>query len=296
MGINLSVGDTIEYINHPKQKSARKREGIIIDLTDKFLVIDLGRYRDTILRSDLVSGQAKITYIKGDGNVTNRKRVEMPTPKELAAIFDKAGNNITRAAQMIEPPVSDVTMGKWLRQAGIIPASPRRVKKEAPPAHELRATWEASNHILAPVARKYEVTSPVIKRWLKEAGIIVETATGIQTVQASGKTEAAEDEVRMYTPSRQDEFTDDDDAPIPYTVVEENPDHATLKRMIDFCLAPVYGRIEKLEISLASVAKIVIDNHHSNRDETLDLLADLIVRIARRVDNAPMQRNREVGR
>lgn len=295
MGISLSVGDTIEYINNAKQKSARKRGGVVIDLTDKFLVIDLGRYRDTVLIRDLVSGQATITsIIKGDGNVTNRKRVEMPTPKELAVIFDKAGNNITRAAQMIEPPVSDVTMGKWLRQAGIIPASPRRVKKEAPPAHELRATWEASNHILAPVARKYEVTSPVIKRWLKEAGIIVETATGIQTVQASGKTEAAEDEVRMYTPSRQDEFTDDDDAPIPYTVVEENPDYATLKRMIDFRLAPVHGRIEKLELSLASVAKIVIDNHNSNRDETLDLLADLIVRIARRVDNAP--RNGEVGR
>ena len=295
MGISLSVGDTIKYINNAKQKSARKREGIVIDLTDKFLVIDLGRYRDTVLISDLVSGQATITsIIKGDGNVTKRKRVDAPTPKELAVIFDKAGNNITRAAQMIEPPVSDVTMGKWLRQAGIIPASPRRVKKEAPPADELKAAWEESKHVLAHLAKKYEVTGPVIKRWLKEAGIIVETATGIQTVQTSGKTEAAEDKVRIYTPSGREEFTDDDNALIPYTVVED--DHETLKKMIDFLLAPVHGRIEKLELSLASVAKIVIDNHNSNRDEILDLLADLIVRIARRVDNAPVQRNGDVGR
>jgi len=161
--------------------------------------------------------------------------------------------------------------------------------KEVPPADELLAAWEESKYTLSRMGKKYNVSGATVKRWLKAEGIIVETATGVQTVQPPVKTDSREG------------FSDKDNVPIPYTVTPEQDenkgksDHETLKKMIDFCLAPVQGRIEKLELSLASVAQIVI-GMDSSRNEMIDLLADLIVRILGRVAHAQAQRDGRVDR
>jgi hypothetical protein len=286
----VSVGDEITYQVRIGPAKARTKEGKVVDLTDKLAVISLPRYRDTILKVDLITGDVKITkIIKGEDSMGSTKKLEMPAANELRELFKKADGNISRAAQMNEPPVSAATMSKWLRKAGIIPASGLKPMKEVPPADELLAAWEESKYTLSRMGKKYNVSGATVKRWLKAEGIIVETATGVQTVQPPVKTDSREG------------FSDKDNVPIPYTVTPEQDenkgksDHETLKKMIDFCLAPVQGRIEKLELSLASVAQIVI-GMDSSRNEMIDLLADLIVRILGRVAHAQAQRDGRVDR
>jgi len=291
MDWSVSVGDEITYQVRISPAKARTKEGKEVDLTDKLAIIQLPRYRDTILKVDLITGDVKVVKIKkGEDSMGSAKKLEVPAANELREVFKKADGNISRAAQMNEPPVSAATMSKWLRQAGITPASGLKPMKEVPPADELRAAWEESKYTLSRMGKKYDVSGATVKRWLKAEGIIVETATGVQTVQ----------------PVKTDNmggFSDKDNVPIPYTVTPEqdenkgNSDHETIKKMIDFCLAPVQGRIEKLELSLASVAQIGIEmDRDSSRNEMIDLLADLIVRILGRVAHAQAQRDGKMDR
>lgn len=235
-------------------------------------------------------------------------------------------------------------MGRWLRLAGIIPeATP---KQKAPDNSELRNAWEECRHKISVIAKRYGVGTPVIKRWLKEAGIIIEDATGIRTVAGemgqennpalAGETQEvicpsriyggcprtpAADELRhtweeadhvLETVAGKYEVTPalagrwlkeagiiDEQTGLAETQrkgdapgdLPDEHDHEVIKRIVDFCVVPLQGRIEKLEVSVASLAQVILANNKNDGDilygELLDILADLLVRIVRKVTPCP---------
>lgn len=97
---SISLGDSITYQPDPHGRRQITRTGVVVDQTEKLLILDLGRYRDTILKSDLTVGQVKLISIsKGEDSMTNnRKRIDRPSAKTLADIFERAAGNISKAA------------------------------------------------------------------------------------------------------------------------------------------------------------------------------------------------------
>jgi hypothetical protein len=68
---------------------------------------------------------------------------------------------------------------------------------------------------------------------------------------------------------------------------EDVQDQERIKKLVNFFIAPAHGRIDKLEESLASVARIILDKDTSDDTgdilDKLDLMAELIVRVASRL-------------
>lgn len=235
--------------------------------------------------------QTAIPLMKGEKEVSNKNKLPVPPAEVLADLFEKGGRNITKAAQMHDPVVSDVTMGKWLREAGLIPETTERSKHTAPPANELKTAWEESKYTLVALGRKYGVSGTIAKRWLKAAGIIIEGPTGIQNVAAI--------ENRPDVPDQGAGFAPEDDKPIQYTVNQEpntngnettlpadpNPgemspmdqshEHEIIKKILDFHQVPLICRLEKLE-------KDIAQGRNASRLDLIDLIADLIICIVRR--------------
>jgi len=299
----ISIGSRIEYVINPASKKFKnKKTGILIDQTDKLLVLNMGKYRETILKNDLISGAVKITSImKGEETMAQPNKLEIPSIEYLQELFEKAGGNIRRAAQNCEPQVSDVTMGKWLRETGIIP-----VNNEAPPAEELRSAWEAANRKISVVAKKYHVKSHVAKRWLKDAGIIVETTIGIETIEIEQKAATDNSTGEKAAEIIEINETSDKDLTEAYRLIAElstylrtvtetlnrlenqvdtiitdtdELDHAAIKKLVDFCIAPIQGRIEYLEESLIALNGSPEKSNMDTIPESmagLDVLADLV--------------------
>lgn len=86
--------------------------------------VNLGSYRDIFLLRDVSpaiprDGGVTILSLKGDAG-SMLKKIERPPTEELQRRFDLAGGKVLRAARNADPVVSDVTMGRWLREVGII--------------------------------------------------------------------------------------------------------------------------------------------------------------------------------
>jgi hypothetical protein len=216
-------------------------------------------------------------------------------------------------------------MGRWLRELEIIP-SPAKIQTAAPSPEELREAWESGKHKLVSLTKKYGVPSPVVKRWLKAAGIISDTPTGIITNQiettATVENETEKDITPPPTPAKEG-FNLEDEKPIPYVInqtaleelakqiyamttslgmmservislekrsvnylgdlsSESEHSHEIIKKLVDFCVAPIHGRIDNLEKSLASVATVILDKD-TTQDNAVDFMADLIVGVLRRL-------------
>ncbi|HWP96433.1 MAG TPA: hypothetical protein VN426_06250 [Syntrophomonadaceae bacterium] len=296
------TGDEIEYIEQHRSGMLTKK-GNVTGQTDIFITVSIpckyGSKPDTIHRSDLITGAVNIKTINAVPYIA--PRIEMPSPAKnpympgelkrkreentgtkgehsmkslkpsnevLADLFEKASYNITQAAKMNEPPVTDVTMGKWLREAGIIPETSKKEKKEAPPASELRQAWEECNRKMAVIARRYEVTAAVAKGWLKEAGIIYESFTEIETTPPPEEDHGTSKELEgSFEKKCQEQSTflasplDIAEPPRPDAYSPE-----AIKKMVDFCLAPLLGRLEKAEASIGALAKVILSEGMQNQE------------------------------
>ena len=337
----LLPGDEIEYRKRVGRiKKYIEQHGIIIQDAGKYWAVNLGKYRETIMKNDLVTGEIEILSVK-EGAEKMYIKLEMPPKEVLQELFDKAGGNIMRASKLSVPPVSDVTMGRWLREVGIIPESGLRKQPDAPPVDVLRADWDACNHKLSVLAKRHNVTGAIAKRWLKAAGIVTEGPTGLITNQITFDSQPPNENNTVsqdnsnddgYDPNR---FCFDDDKPIPYIVSENadnskelsdignieeawrqlaivtlnlrsvterlislektvaknicNPDDAAdqerIKKLVDFCIAPLSGRIEKMESSVASVVRLynAAEFTASSSSARLNVLADLMILVLERI-------------
>lgn len=218
--IKLGIGDWIEYRVFSGHKKYYTKSGTIVDMTASCCVIDLGKYRDTILIKDLNNGVVKITDFKlVEKGEKQMAKIVMPSVEYLMELFEKSGRNISRTAKSCEPIVSDTLMGKWLRETGIIPAKGiRALKKDATVKEE---------------------KLPTIK----------ESVTPEETVPAVNND-------LVYSPD-------------------------AIKKMVDFCMAPLQGRIDKIEASLAALAKLILHTDGKEKNE-IAVAAELIVQVARR--------------
>lgn len=239
-------------------------------------------------QQDNPSEQTAIPLMKGEKKVSNKNKLPVPPAEVLADLFEKGGRNITKAAQMHDPVVSDVTMGKWLREAGLIPETTERSKHTAPPANELRTAWEESKYTLVALGRKYGVSGTIAKRWLKAAGIIIDGPTGIQNVAAvdnhpdktgQGAGFAPEDDEQIpYTVNQEpnsDENTPPEPNPGEVPSVDQSHEHEIIKKLLDFHQVPLLCRLEKLENDIAQ-------GRNASRLDIIDIIADLIICIVRR--------------
>lgn len=289
-------GDAIEY----QVKNAKATtKGSVISRTDLFITVSIpkrfGNYPETIHRNDLITGDITILAInslpyetqenatpppenlpsipglKVGGLRRRRKakgvkpvakpRIERPTAEILDALFEKAGYNISRAAMMCEPQVSKATMGRWLKELGII--TPSRVIKETPPSDELRQAWEDAERSLIDLGRRYVVTPAIAKQWLLDAGIIFETFTGVETADFTPEDEETN---RFKNPEQTGDIND----------------HEIIKKLVDFCLAPLEGRIEKAEDSIGALANIMLTSDSKRdqvRPERIRKLAELVAAV-----------------
>jgi len=318
----LLKGDTITWI--PEGRRGLKLTGVIVDKTEKMLVVNLGRYRDTILINDLVNGHTKIISVeKGDGIMGKTNKIEKPEKEYLQTLFNNMGGNISKTAKACKLTVSDNTMAKWLREHGIITPIP-----DAPPDDQLRLAWEEVNRKISGITRIYGINSVTANKWLKEAGIITKGPVG-KTTATLDPVPNPEDKTET---TGNDGFGPGDEAPIPYkinhqedsvdpsreeelwqrifmlttkqriaaerlmalektvadiTAGDDGADHSTVKKLVDFCVAPIHGRIDKLEQSIAALAKIILAKDAADREadqiDRLDIAAELFVRVLDRV-------------
>lgn len=290
MDLDLAVlkpGDEITYKTHGHVgvKCWVVRTGVVMTVSSgrkTCVVINLGQYRDTIYDHDLKSGDIKILEIKkGEDEVLKKSR---PDKEYLQALFEKAGGNIKRAAAQCEPPVSDVTMGKWLRDAGIIPQTGLRSTTPPPPVDELRAAWEEAGHVMTRLAKKYGVSTGLAKRWLKMMGIVRETATGLETIPAPDNPTAA------LSSSQDDnnEINEVNEQPAAATSTEERENEA-LRKIIKFYLAPIEARLDSIEEVVNTLRDKTIKEFAVTTDATIasddlvNTIAELIVQTAARI-------------
>jgi len=152
-GIELNVGDRIEYYKQQGNKSMRK-EGVITQITNRVVVVDLGKYRDSFSLTDIadgtivIPGMNKVDITTSEANEPYRPRDELC---RNFGVYEK----ITRE--------DEKTMaGK---------------RREVPPPEELKTIWEEAKHKVNPVAKHYGISWIDARRWLRDAGLLTENKT-----------------------------------------------------------------------------------------------------------------------
>lgn len=282
----LKPGDEVTYKTHGHVGVTRWiiRTGVVMSVASgqkTFALINLGKYRDTIYDHDLKSGDTKILEVKKGEDQMQKNR---PDKAYLQELFDKAGGKMKRAAELCDPPVSDVTMAKWLRDAGIIPQTGLRSTTPPPPVDELRAAWEEAGHVMTRLAKKYGVSTGLAKRWLKMMGIVRETATGLETIPAPDNPTAA------LSSSQDDnnEINEVNEQPAAATSTEERENEA-LRKIIKFYLAPIEARLDSIEEVVNTLRDKTIKEFAVTTDATIasddlvNTIAELIVQTAARI-------------
>ncbi len=304
MDVDISAlvpGIEVTYITNGRGSKRITRTGIVKEISQgekTCAVIDLGKYRDTIYDHDLKSNEIRVINLRKEGS-SEMAKINRPDKEYLESIFNKAEGNITKTAQLCEPSVSDVTMGRWLRETGIILAAGSRAAAVPTPG-ELRESWEESGHILARLVEKYKAPHPTIKRWLKDAGIITETATGIETIPAQNSLDkdpgpGPEDNKDLIpltdteTQNENEQIKGADD--LKNDLEELERENEAMHKIIKFYLAPIRKRVEDIENTLDSIRASYIKSHththnitiNATREEILNTAADLILRVAARL-------------
>lgn len=151
-GIELNVGDRIEYCKQQGSKSTRK-EGVITQITNRIVVVDLGKYRDSFSLTDIADGTIVIPGMNKIGITTSEANEPYHPRDELCRNFGV---------------YEKITKEEEKEMAG---------KKIAPPSEELKAVWEEAKHKVNPVAKHYGVLWIDARRWLREAGLLTENKT-----------------------------------------------------------------------------------------------------------------------
>ena len=150
-GIELNVGDRLEYCKQQGSKSTRK-EGVITQITNRVIAVDLGKYRDSFSLTDIADGTIIIPGANKIGITTSEINEPYRPRDELCRNF----------GVYEEKAKEDETM------AG---------KRVAPPSEELKAVWEEAKHKINPVAKHYGISWIDARRWLRDAGLLTENKT-----------------------------------------------------------------------------------------------------------------------
>jgi hypothetical protein len=157
-GIDLNVGDTVNYIRYNERNSfskPRTREGKIIHMTDTIVTVDLGKYRDSFSLQDLACGTVEIpgmaeiilttseihepyrvrdemtrdTYYITEGGRRMRQPIPRPPEEELAKVYNDGDRNVRVVQDFYK--ISKTTARKWLKEAGLLTVKPRQTKETA---------------------------------------------------------------------------------------------------------------------------------------------------------------------
>ncbi len=147
-GIDLNVGDTVNYIRYNERNSfskPRTREGKIIHMTDTIITVDLGKYRDSFTLQDLACGT-----------------VEIPGMKEI----------ILTTSEIHEPYR---VRNEMVRDTHYITEGGRRVRHPIPRPtdEELRNVYNDGNQTVKFVQDFYRISKTTARRWLQEAGLLI---------------------------------------------------------------------------------------------------------------------------
>lgn len=151
-GIELNVGDRLEYYKQQGSKSTRK-EGIITQITNRVIAVDLGKYRDSFSLTDIADGTIVIPGMNKIG-ITTSEVNEPYHPRDELCRYIGVNEKKTRE--------DEKTMAE---------------KKIAPPSYELKAVWEEAKHKINPVAKHYGISWIDARRWLRDAGLLTENKT-----------------------------------------------------------------------------------------------------------------------
>ena len=95
--------DEIEYIMTTRAGGTKGRKGIIVQVTDNFITVDLGRYKETVLLKDIETGKVVICNVP----LTSEPQIDPPTiqppkeePKPSNVAWEIMWPNVTAGLEM----------------------------------------------------------------------------------------------------------------------------------------------------------------------------------------------------
>lgn len=61
--LKFAIGETFDYLHHTgrtKRSKTVKKKCIVVQDCQQFITVDLGNYKTTIMKSDILSGEVKL--------------------------------------------------------------------------------------------------------------------------------------------------------------------------------------------------------------------------------------------
>jgi len=97
-------------------RNGEPRCGTVLQVTDKFIVIQGDKYKDTISVADLICGQVQI--LDGEGEIKMCAKENKPSKDELERIYLDNGKKIDPVAKHYK--VGWLTAKEWLQETGLL--------------------------------------------------------------------------------------------------------------------------------------------------------------------------------
>ena len=179
----------LSYIHGHLTPKNKTKKGVIKQVTPNLIAIEGDSYRDTILVNDLLSGQVQIIITEGDGELSAKK--EVPTKEKLISLYVKHEGRIDPIRRELRVG-SWALVKRWLVEAGIIDSLGRPLEQTPTPEPDQAANQEPERAEAEPAEN-----------------IITEKGCPF------------DEEAYNPNPPEDNDFTAEDDEPIPYTVTEE---------------------------------------------------------------------------
>lgn len=142
---SLNVGDKISYIKPKSRGRFDQRTGIIVQILEKFITVDLGKYRDSLEICDIANGH--ISILDAENNPIVIEKEEPAKPPE---------------PQVLPPEEPDPT-----------PTPQPAIKHYADlTTEEVMEYWETSEKSINAFSKMLLISWPTAKTLLKKHGII----------------------------------------------------------------------------------------------------------------------------
>lgn len=110
---SLNVGDKISYIKPKSRGRFDQRTGIIVQILEKFITVDLGKYRDSLEICDIANGHISILDAENNPIV-----IEKEEPAKPPAGWRKGGSDMKKATGIVRAidPLGRVVIPMELRR------------------------------------------------------------------------------------------------------------------------------------------------------------------------------------
>lgn len=151
----LNPGDRIEYVRGLSRGRTSTESGVIIQITNKLITVDLGKYRDTLDICDIENG--KVLLIANGEPIQIEKSDRIP-PREA-----QSGPDPDRTIQENPNQVTTPTNNQ--------------VDRNDPKAHlkltsaQIKELWDESGHSINLLSKALGISWPTVKSLLKKHGL-----------------------------------------------------------------------------------------------------------------------------